>query len=55
MDLALISDLNGQLFVERCRSKKAFLKKISELIDDCEARGAVLFDLILNTDIKKED
>ena len=55
MDLALISDLNGQLSVERCRTKKAFLQKISELIDDCEAKGAVMFDLILNTDINKED
>ena len=55
MDFALISDLNGQLSAERCRSKKAFLQKVSELIDECEANGATMFDLILNTDIKKED
>ena len=54
MDFALISDNNGQLSVERCRSKKAFLQKVSELIDDCEAKGASMFDLILNTDINKE-
>lgn len=54
MDFALISDLNGQLLAERCRSKKAFLQKVSELIDECEASGATMFDLILNTDINKE-
>lgn len=55
MDFALISDINGQLSVEHCRSKKAFLQKVSELIDECEAKGATMFDLILNTDIIKED
>ena len=55
MDLVLISDLDGQLSIERCRSKKAFLQKVAELMDECEAKGATLFDLILNTDIKKED
>ena len=55
MDLALISDLNGQPTIKNCRTKKAFLQKISDLIDECEANGATFFDLILNTDIKKED
>jgi hypothetical protein len=54
MDFALITDINGQLGVKSCRTKKAFLQKISELIDECEAKGATLFDLILNTDIGSE-
>ena len=54
MDYVLISDLDGKLAVEKSKTKKAFLQKISELIDECEAKGATMFDLILNTDIKKE-
>jgi hypothetical protein len=55
MDLGLIFGLNGQLEFKHCRTKKAFLQKISELIDECEAKGATVFDLLLNTDINKED
>ena len=55
MDFALISDINGKLAVKNCSTKKAFLQKVSDLIDECEAQGATMFDLILNTDIKKED
>ena len=55
MDFALITDINGQLSVKACRTKQAFLQKISELIDECEAKGATLFDLILNTDICNEN
>ena len=58
MDFALIADINGQPDVKTCHSKKVFLQKVSDLIDECEAKGAVFFDLILNTDIgngKKED
>lgn len=55
MDFALITDINGQLAIKTCDTKKAFLQKVPELIDECEAKGATMFDLILNTDIKKED
>lgn len=55
MDFALISDINGKLAVKNCTSKKAFLQKVSELIDECTVRGATMFDLILNTDISEED
>ena len=54
MDFALISDINNQPAIKNCKTKKAFLQKISELIDECEAQGATMFDLILNTDINKE-
>ena len=54
MDFALISDINGQLVAKSCKSKKAFLQRVSELIDECEAKGASMFDLILNTDIGEE-
>lgn len=54
MDFALISDINGQLVAESCRSKKAFLQKVAALIDECEAKGATMFDLILNTDLNQE-
>ena len=58
MDFALISDIKGTPEVKNSRTKKAFLQSISDLIDECEASGAVFFDLILNTDIsggKKEE
>lgn len=55
MDFALISDINGKMAVKNCSTKKAFLQRVSDLIDECEAQGATMFDLILNTDIKKED
>ena len=54
MDFALISDINGKLAVKNCTTKKAFLQKVSDMIDECEAQGATMFDLILNTDINKE-
>lgn len=54
MDFALISDLNGNPEFAHCKTKKAFIQKVSDLIDECEARGATMFDLILNTDINKE-
>ena len=55
MDFGLIFDLNGQPEFQHCKTKKAFLQKISEFIDECEAKGATMIDLLLNTDIKKED
>ena len=55
MDFALISDLNGQQVIKISRTKKAFLKNISDLIDECEAKGVTFFDLILNADGVKEE
>lgn len=55
MDFGLIIyDVNGQPLFQHCRTKKAFLQKISDLINEYEAKGATLFDLLLNTAINKE-
>ena len=51
MDFTLIADVEGRLSIKHCTTKKAFLQKISELIDECEEKGATLFDLIMNSDI----
>lgn len=55
LDMGLIFDQDGQPTVKKAKSKKAFLQLISKMIDECEDKGATFFDLIVNTDIKKEE
>lgn len=55
MNFGLIYEINGQPVFCNRRSKKAFLQAISDLIDDCETEGATIFDLVLNTDVKKTE
>lgn len=55
MDFGLITSITGQPEFRHCKTKKAFLQQVSELIDECEAKGATLFDLLLNTDLDEEE
>lgn len=54
LDMSLIFDQNGQPEIKKAKSKKAFMLAISKMIDECEEKGATFFDLIVNTDTKKE-
>lgn len=54
LDMGLIFDKDGAPQIKKATSKKAFMLIISRMIDECEKNGATFFDLIVNTDVKKE-